>query len=435
MPLLVKFKKSKGNKVSVTSVVSETTKQIHVRIRLPKRVLEDLEDSDLSSLEDELNQALTTDSILPRTPVKQSTQTDDEPKSLNVTLKYSPRPSSTFSSFKSNNNTQITEPDKEVKQEVPEQPNLQASKQPSTVPGYRGIPPNLTIVLKREFGLLNESSEDLEMIEKIIFTLRDPLSATKIKLPVKSITCSHFECFDFENFCVFNKIPHGIKSILKKDLIRKSFDLKKRDKFLQNTGKDFNPMSIVQLTKNFIYNPGLNEFKNVGVANQPHYPTYKCPVCNNPFELSQLFISDIINYFIKTTPMDINRIELLDMANYRIVDDLPQPKKEESHEVVMLDSDDEIDTNVPEQKDVVLPVLRGFDNNGSNNVQLPSFNMMNSEIPGFSDDSTEEEDYGKIPPPPAKFPSQRNPSQSNLPQRNPPTTTGTGSWEDPVTLD
>lgn len=430
MPLLVKFKNPKGHKVSITSVVSSNNKQLHVKIRLPKRVLENLEDSDLSSLEDELNQALTTDinDILPQTPEKQSTQVDDKPRSLNVTLKYSPRNTSPFSSFKSTtNDTQITEPD--VKPEIkPEpQPNLPASEQTVKVPGYRSIPPNLTIVLKREFGLLNDSIEDLEMIEKIIFTLRDPLSATKIKLPVKSITCSHFECFDFENFCVFNKIPLGIKSILKKDLIRKSFDLKKRDKFLQNTGKDFNPMSIVQLTKSFIYNPGVNEFKNVGLQSQPHYPTYKCPVCNNPFELSQLFISDIINYFIKTTPMDINRIELLDMANYRIVDNIPQPKKEEKQEVVLLDSDDDSETEETEtpktedqKSNVVLPVLRGFENNGMNNVQLPSFNM--DQIPGFLDDSTEEEDYGNIPPPPRVTNAT-------------PTIQGTGSWEDPVTLD
>lgn len=43
--------------------------------------------------------------------------------------------------------------------------------------GYRNIPSNLIFLLKREFGFLNETQEEMEMIDKMVFTLRDPLTA------------------------------------------------------------------------------------------------------------------------------------------------------------------------------------------------------------------------------------------------------------------
>lgn len=79
-------------------------------------------------------------------------------------------------------------------------------------------------------GELLNDDEDIGKIEKMIFSLKDPLSATKISLPVKSTICIHFECFDFDNFCKFSHIPEGIKYVCRKDLVKKNFEKKKSEK-------------------------------------------------------------------------------------------------------------------------------------------------------------------------------------------------------------
>lgn len=121
--------------------------------------------------------------------------------------------------------------------------------------------------------------------------------------------------------------------------------MKKKHKYFAD---DKAPMNSV--VKEFKYQPNYTNMayfkppKGVN-SSQHHFPTYKCPVCNRAFLLNQLFISDVLNYFVKTTPMDIDRIELRDMVKYRIVDEKEMVKEVPQENVVVLSDDDNSDDN------------------------------------------------------------------------------------------
>lgn len=417
--ITLKGPKKADNNVSVysTKVLDQknTQQNMNVKIRLSPTTLRNLteepepeydDDSELSALDHELNKALFEDS---------DKENQQKEPNYNVTLKYSLSPER---SFKLSPNSPTTSPaassNTYIKQEPePTKTNNTKVRQPT----YRTIPPNLIMILKREFGLLNETVEEMNMIEKIIFTLRDPLTTTKIRLPVKSIICQHFECFDFDNFCLFNHLPMGIKNVLRKDLIRRSNDLKKRDKMLATQSQEFNKMDIYSLTKRFIYQPNFNTLSNLS----QNYPMYKCPICNKSFELNQLFISDIFNYFIKTTPMNIDRIELRDMIKYRIVEE--EYTKETDEEEVIVLSEEENDTNTTDpapQNSKEHHRDHNSDHSDHNSIGEPlggrsKLNSSRSNSDDFSSDDSFEQAY------------KRYASQHDY--------TGSGSWEDPVTLD
>lgn len=272
-------------------------------------------DSDLSSLDLELNKALSSSNTLPSSEIN-----------------YKAPPTSQGTQIINKSNTKTAE-DKSA--------------------GYRTIPKNLISIIKKELGDVGDTDDDLGMIEKMVFTLKDPLSASKIGLPVKSNLCHHFECFDFENFCIFNKIPTGVKNLIKKDLAKRNLDLKKSEKVskLNLTGytkyegpgvTPSNPLNVIQFPS---FTPSIKNYKQPFA--QPKIPTYKCPVCNVSFALNQLYISDVFNFFVKTTPKHIDRIELMDMVKYKIIDDSKAnwstTKSRVSHEpeeVVILSDDD-----------------------------------------------------------------------------------------------
>lgn len=462
----------KGNNlVSVysVSVLSQNStvvnRNLNVKIRLPSTTLRSFnnDDSELSSLDYELNQALQNDE---GGEVNQS-------DSFKVSFRYpSPKretPSLGMTLTQNSLESPLTSPasalsaplkvEKVQSVDLEENSNnTTSSASPTTkdLAGYRTIPPNLIIILKREFGLLNETAEELSMIEKIIFTLRDPLSTTKIRLPVKAIVCNHFECFDFDNFCLFNHLPTGIKNVLRKDLIKRSNDLKKRDKKLTNKNKDLNKMDVISLTKSFIYQPNFNTLSNLSNT----YPMYKCPICNKSFELNQLFISDIFNYFIKTTPIDIDRIELRDMIKYRIVDDEVtgtnhRNKTEETEEIILLSDDEteeEDNTTEPRTK------MKKEQEFGGSTLkrEFPDFNPLDptengrkqfkGSTPGFDTDLEDDLPIGQryqdefdssngfnwVYHKKNQFEWNSNHQQSSKPQDE---YNGSGSWEDPVTLD
>lgn len=226
---------------------------------------------------------------------------------------------------------------------------------PPRAAGYRNIPKNLVRNMKIELGIEDEENE-LEMIERMIFSLKDPFSGSKIKLPVKSTHCRHFECFDFESLCIINKIPVGVQRLLKKDLAKRNLEWKKTEKMLQSKYQSKGPTAHQE---EGIYGGAIKivEFPLLGrdpeedrkpqsskVA-KPKAPSYRCPVCNCSFYLSNLFISDVFNYFVKTTPSQIVRIELQDMDKYRIIDDsTPVPASHaapgSTPDVVVLSDDD-----------------------------------------------------------------------------------------------
>lgn len=224
---------------------------------------------------------------------------------------------------------------------------------------YRTIPKNLTEIIKKE---LTNDDEDIGMIEKMIFTLKDPLSAIKISLPVKASICMHFECFDFETFCIFNKIPEGIKYVTRKDLVKKNYEMKKYDKERNELREKLRQqprnsrsinLQLQKLQRNLTI-PAYTAKFNPYSFPSPKVPSYKCPICDRLFALHQLYISDAYNFFVKTTPLDINRVELVDMIKYRILDDRPASMIPlgkngggEEEEIIVLsdEEDDEFDSD------------------------------------------------------------------------------------------
>lgn len=433
MSLVLKIKTPKSNdKVLVHSITivnkRNTRRRILVKIRLPGKFLRRINEGDdntLSLLEQELNEALKAQD----TPKADEINVTNAP-SLNVTLNISPKKISKDDSLMSidklcnEQDSPLTSP---VLQSRGQPHHISLTNKAISLPPigtdsdvFRKIPPNLKQMLKEEFG--SHQDEDFSIIEKMIFSLRDPLSASKIKLPVKSLMCTHFECFDFDNFCTFNRIPSGVSHVLRKDLYKKAYEVKKRFKQLEETALEsetLKSMNMFLFKKNFTYQPNVNELKNF-VSFPSYYPVYKCPICNLLFELNQLFISDIFNYFIKTTPLHIDRIEMYDMEKYRIVDETIHPeKKTETEEVVVL-SDDEIDTRdsvnddikLNEMQDGQAPQKGNFDN------LLLIYNQ--PEVNYGLDEETEEEDRTQFQKPVILQENQSG---------------GCGSWSDPVTID
>lgn len=335
-------------------------------------------DSDLSSLDWELNKALSSSNTLPSSEV-------------------------TYKAPSTSQGTQVI-----TKNDTKESDDRSA--------GYRTIPKNLISIIKKELGDLGDTDDDLGMIEKMVFTLKDPLSASKIGLPVKSSLCQHFECFDFENFCIFNKIPMGVKNLIKKDLAKRNLDLKKSEKLskLTKPGHKYDGHAT-NTNASFIhfpsFTPSIKNYKQPFA--QPKVPTYKCPVCNVSFALNQLYISDVFNFFVKTTPKHIDRIELMDMVRYKIIDDSKanwaNTKSNVSHEpeeLVILSDDDDDDPPTPHHA-----------------INHKEHTQVDPQLPESTDDVFNDGLDSELL------------RLSNLHEHTTDSYKGRGSWEDPVTLD
>ena len=339
-------------------------------------------DSDLSSLDWELNKALSSSNTIPSSEI----------------------------TFKAASTSQGT-------QDIAKNDSKEADDRSA---GYRTIPKNLISIIKKELGDLGDTDDDLGMIEKMVFTLKDPLSASKIGLPVKSNLCQHFECFDFENFCIFNKIPMGVKNLIKKDLAKRNLDLKKSEKLskLNQPGHVKYDGHATNTNASFIhfpsFSPSIKGYKHPFA--QPRVPAYKCPVCNVSFALNQLYISDVFNFFVKTTPKHIDRIELMDMVKYKIIDDSKanwaNTKSHVSHEpeeLVILSDDDDVD-------DVDSTAAQHAIHNNEHTQVDP-------QIPESTDDVFNDGLDNELL------------RLSNLHEHATDGYKGRGSWEDPVTLD
>ncbi|KAI5955035.1 hypothetical protein KGF54_001596 [Candida jiufengensis] len=121
------------------------------------------------------------------------------------------------------NHSQISSDTTVTNQSTTTQPNSDQSNQE-----YKSLPPNVLSILEEEMKhtqIDDEEEEDVPLlIDKIIFSLKDPLGGSRIKLPIKSLYCKHFDCFDYENFCLFNKLPEIIKNLTKKTLIQQNYE-------------------------------------------------------------------------------------------------------------------------------------------------------------------------------------------------------------------
>lgn len=361
---------------------------LKVVIRLPPHVLEEMEGP-------KYKKAVVEDTDIEDNGNDDLDITDFSDDLLSLDMELNKILSSTTTA-PTNNETQ-SGAEVKVKQEIKKEDPVR--KGSSNEPEYRTIPKNLTTIIQKE--LLNDD-EDIGMIEKMIFSLKDPISATKISLPVKSTMCMHFECFDFENFCMFSHIPDGIKYVCRKDLVKKNFEKKKTEKREQeilerirkqgekkipenelwrkqlyevsekmkhqrkgsklykslNSELQFimNKMVIPQYTANF--SPYAAAQPPAGRFAPTNYPTYKCPICDRMFSLNQLYISDAYNFFVKTTPREVNRVELVDLIKYRILDDRTTsrgPQDQEQEVIVLSDDEDEEGEENDEKDDGPVP--------------------------------------------------------------------------------
>lgn len=293
----------------------------------------DSDDSELSSLDDELNNVLASTSTNP-------TQTDapqTSPVARNISWEKM-------------------------------LPNIYKRTQARTSPpppGYRNIPPNLVNTIQRELNLFFDTGGDdeLEVVGKLVFSLKDPYSATKIKLPVKATTCRHFECFDLANFCLFHKLPTGVRHSLKKSLILKSHESRKLEQLFLKQQQQIANGSLLFKSPGIIY-PLFSEhgqmFFSEIFSRTP--PLYKCPLCDEKFALKQLYISDIFNFFVKTTPLQTTRIELVEADRYKILEAEFTDQREETAETVELSEEEEEEEEDAEKKEAAVFPKQEIDN-------------------------------------------------------------------------
>lgn len=279
--------------------------------------------------------------------------------------------------------------------------------------GYRPLPINIKPIVEQELSEFND--EEFGTVDKIVFSLKDPLGGSKIKLPVKSCHCIHFECFDYENFCLFNKIPSGVQTLMKKELAKKSF--KKLSDKKSRARKPIVPRNKITIINhvNIDKNPSYT-LKFI----KPQVPMYKCPLCDILFPLNDLLISDSFNYFVKSTPKDTERVELVEMNHYKIVDDTIRPKSSSAVStediIILSDSEEDLDEdqsnnenrNNDHPNNHIDPLIKSPDYAEYDPTQLDSDNLLND---GLDDHFIQ------------------------LPTISRPDYNGKGSWDDPVTLD
>ncbi|RKP30613.1 hypothetical protein METBISCDRAFT_3765, partial [Metschnikowia bicuspidata] len=214
-------------------------------------------------------------------------------------------------------------------------------------PGFRNIPPNLVNAIQRELNFFFDTTtdDDVEVVGKMVFSLKDPITRTKIKLPIKSTVCRHFECFDFNNFCLFHELPPGTQNGLRSNLYMQSKESRETE------GKFYRQQALIAEGKLLIKSPGLvfpqfSEYGQMFFTDLYHRtsPLYKCPLCDERFGLKQLYISDVFNFFVKTTPAHVTKIELVEHDRYKIIEEEKSDKYEQLFNVVDLDNDEETDS-------------------------------------------------------------------------------------------
>lgn len=266
-------------------------------------------------------------------------------------------------------------------------PNKTSSRLPrKSADNYRPIPANIVPILESELRGLEDEDEDDDtpQIEVVGFSLKDPLGGSKIKLPVKSRFCSHFECFDYENFCLFHKIPTSIKDMTRKRLIQNNFNELARRKnstqsssqesqsqtahqttyqqimpCLTNFGVNYNSPMVIQQLKLSPYVkivdnplPGDSYTSKFVTPGYQSCPFYSCPVCDTKFPLNALLISDAFNYFVKITSLLAERIELIGLQKYRAIgetDPILKAANTNDENVFVLSSDDEEEEKIRQE--------------------------------------------------------------------------------------
>ncbi|KAI3406658.2 hypothetical protein KGF56_000504 [Candida oxycetoniae] len=209
---------------------------------------------------------------------------------------------------------------------------------------HKQLPPNIIPLLEAELKVFEEDEEnddeDEAQVDKVIFSLKDPLGGTRITFPVKSQFCKHFECFDYYNFCLFNKLPASTQAVTKRNILKQNYEkLSRKTGIKKETAKNQGSVMQPQLKPLDLKSKSLQEINlpsYVTILNSPkseytskfispgfkNCPLYTCPICDTKFPLGALVVSDVFNYFVKMTSSQIERIELVGFEKYRPIGDI-----------------------------------------------------------------------------------------------------------------
>ncbi|KAG7665067.1 uncharacterized protein J8A68_001376 [[Candida] subhashii] len=372
--IIIKGPTPPSNRVTITTEKNKRSiTKYNVTFRLPKHLLSSL---DYPFGNGEVQQEATPESSSKCSSISSDglSELDEELNNMLMKENNTTLPSTPVSPDKNKN------PDKKV--------GVTKRKQKPSA-DYKKIPKNILPMIEEELRKL-ETDDEFAMVDRIVFTLKDPLGGIKIKLPVKSDLCIHFECFDYENFCMFNKITTSTKELTKRNLIKRNIDklqLKKRQQQQKQQQQQRQPYVQVidkpaskQMTSKFVAPPVYN------------CPMYNCPICDIKFPLTALTISDSYNYFVKNTPQETERIELLGMEKYRLVDDrLSIPAHASTEELgdgddgafVVLSSDDEQDEKIKQEASVAAAAIPPPGRRYGTYLNAPDVNQLPPQIAGM----------------------------------------------------
>lgn len=65
----------------------------------------------------------------------------------------------------------------------------------------------------KKIELLRQGNEEVEVVTtKIMISLQCSFSCTKLRVPVKGQWCSHYDCFDLENYLGMNAITQKLRN-------------------------------------------------------------------------------------------------------------------------------------------------------------------------------------------------------------------------------
>lgn len=283
---------------------------------------------------------------------------------------------------------------------------------------YKPVPKNIVPIIEREMSQV-DCDDDFGVVEKVVFSLKDPLSAGRIKIPVKSNRCIHFECFDFDTFCIFNKIPQGVLNLTKKDMSKRSYQR------LANHHEAVTKESKNSQTPQKLKHEFITIIDDPTPIRRHSLPTYKCPLCDLDFVLAELYFSNLLNYFVKTIPPNIDKVELFECNSYRPIEDIRIPQSgatgHDDDQLVIISSDDELDTKIKHE--------------GSNRKDVGLDDTLADDTENLLDDGLDElflslgsHNYGT-------FDSNASPRLGSVLYNSNEVESGSGSWNDPVTLD
>lgn len=133
-----------------------------------------------------------------------------------------------------------------------------------------------------------EEEEDELMEQKVRLSLKDPISGSRLVTPMRSIFCSHVECFDYDSFlAMYNLKPFkmAIQRYSTKPTKVGEVDILK---ILEDTKRPVLSInSLEQHTRDYDYNSKLATLKD---NNKPfnELEWFRCPICKLEFNIKKL---------------------------------------------------------------------------------------------------------------------------------------------------